>query len=101
MGRVTLDRLADADLAGIAQYIGEVDHSPAAARRFIDNPNEKLQLYAAQPEMGELRPELGQHICVFSYGNYVVIYRPLDDGIDVLRVFEGHRDYPALFRRSS
>jgi toxin ParE1/3/4 len=101
MARVTLDHLADADLAEIAQYIGEVNHSPAAARRFIDKLNEKLQLYAAQPEMGELRPELGRQIRVFSYGNYVVIYRPLDDGIDVLRVFEAHRDYPTLFRRTS
>ena len=98
MGRVTRDRLADADLAGIAEYIGEMNHSPAAARRFLDNLNEKLQLYATQPEMGELRPDLGQHIRLFPLGNYVVIYRPLRDGIDVLRVFEGHRDYPALFR---
>jgi toxin ParE1/3/4 len=101
MARVTLDRLADADLAEIAQSTGQARHSPVAARRLIDRLNEKLQFYAAQPEMGEVRPDLGQQIRVFSFGNYVVICRPQDDGIHVLRVFEGHRNYPTLFRRTS
>lgn len=99
MPRILLDQQADGDLAEIAEYIGEFNHSPAAARRFLDQLDEKLRLYAAQPEMGELRPDLGRGVRVFAFGNYVVIYRPLDDGIDALRVFEGHRDYPALFRR--
>ena len=101
MARVTRDALADRDLVEIAAYIGEVNHSPAAARRFLDRLSDKLKLYAAQPEMGERRPDLGEGIRIFAFGNYVVVYRPLDDGIDVLRVFEGHRDYPALFRRTS
>lgn len=51
--------------------------------------------------MGELCPDLGEGIRIFAFGKYVVIYRPLDDGIDVLRVFQGHRDYPTLFRQTS
>ena len=98
MARVTRDRLADADLAEIAEYIGQRNRSPDAARRFLDNLHQKLQLYATQPEMGQLRPDLGERVRLFSFGNYVVVYRPIEDGIDVLRVLEGHRDYPALFR---
>ncbi len=94
---MTRDRLADADLAEIAKYIGRAKQSPAAARRFLDRLNQKLHLYAKHPEMGEARPDLGKDIRIFSFGNYVVIYRPIDDGIDVVRVVEGHRDYPALF----
>jgi len=97
MARVTRDPLADRDLTEIATYIGEVNCSPDAARRFLDQLNEKLKLYATQPEMGELRPDLADGVRIFSFGNYVVVYRPLADGIDVLRIFEGHRDYPTLF----
>ncbi len=97
MPRVTRDAQAVDDLDGIYDCIAVQNHSPLAADRFLDALNEKLQLYASQPQLGELRPDLGEGIRVFAFGNYVVVYRPLEDGIDVLRVFEGHRDYPALF----
>ena len=51
--------------------------------------------------MGQRRPDLGEGIRIFAFGNYVVIYRTLDDGLDVLRVLRGHRDDPALSRRTS
>jgi len=98
MARVTRDRLADADLVEIAEYIGQRSGSPDAARRFLDNLHQKLDVYATQPEMGQLHPDLGEGVRLFSFGNYVIVYRPIEDGIDVLRVFEGHRDYPSLFR---
>ena len=48
--------------------------------------------------MGELRDDLGPDIRMFAFRkNYIVLYRPLDDGIDVLRVFHTARDYPRLF----
>ena len=100
MPPVDLDVQAVADLDAIYDYIGIENHSPLAADRFLDALGEKLGLYALQPLMGELRPDLGEGIRIFSFDNYVVIYRPTEDGIDVLRVLEGHRDYPALFRPS-
>ena len=45
-----------------------------------------------------------QDLRIFSCGatsnprRYVVLYLPMHDGIQVVRVIEGHRDYPALFR---
>jgi toxin ParE1/3/4 len=48
--------------------------------------------------MGEVRDDLGPNIRIFAFRkNYIVLYRPLDDGIDVLRVFHTARDYPRLF----
>jgi plasmid stabilization system protein ParE len=47
----------------------------------------------------DLSEDLGPDVRCFSFRkNYVVIYRPLDDGIDVLRVFHTSRDYARLFR---
>ncbi|MBW3600206.1 MAG: type II toxin-antitoxin system RelE/ParE family toxin [Planctomycetes bacterium] len=59
--------------------------------------NAKFQLYASQPRSGQARPDLGEDVRVFSHSRYVVIYRPLDDGIDVLRVFRGEQDFARLF----
>ena len=97
MRAASLDVQAVADLDAIYDLIGVENHSPLAADRFLDALGKELGVYALQPLMGELRPDLGQDIRVFSFHNYVIIYRPTEDGIDVLRVLEGHRDYPALF----
>lgn len=32
-----------------------------------------------------------------AVGNYIVLYVPSADAIDVIRVLEGHRDIPAVF----
>jgi toxin ParE1/3/4 len=89
------------DLDGIYDYIGRTRRSPQAADRTIDRIHQSCQVYASQPGMGEARPDLGENVRIFVVGSHVVIYRPLDDGIRVLRVFEGHRNYPALFRDHS
>ncbi len=49
--------------------------------------------------MGDPRDDLGPGLRSFPFRkNYVVIYRPLDDGIDMLRVFHTAHDYPRLFQ---
>jgi len=48
--------------------------------------------------MGDPRPDLGENIRCFPVGNYVVIYRPLGDGIIVLLVIHGAMDIPTAFR---
>jgi toxin ParE1/3/4 len=30
-------------------------------------------------------------------GNYIIFYRPIDDGIEVVRILHGARDLPPLF----
>jgi toxin ParE1/3/4 len=72
--------------------------NPAAADRQLDRIDKKCEAYANQPEMGDLRPDLGSEIRCFIVGNYVVLYRPVDDGILVLLVVHGARDIPAVFR---
>jgi toxin ParE1/3/4 len=49
--------------------------------------------------MGESRKEFGPDIRSFSHTrNYIVIYRVLDDGIDVLRVIHTARNWRRVFR---
>lgn len=72
----------------------------AEADEFIDAIRYACEPYARQPRMGELREELGPDIRSFTHTrNYIVIYRPLDDGIDVLRVLHSARNWQRVFRR--
>jgi len=68
------------------------------ALRFVDSIVQRVQLYATQPEMGELRPGLG--VRQFSIGSYVVLYRPTQAGIELARVVHGSRDIASVWWRS-
>ena len=70
-----------------------------------DRTNDKVrsdlistQLYGTQPEMGERRPDLGRKVRHFPVGDYVVFYRPIEGGVELLRVLHGSRDIPAAWR---
>ena len=97
MARFFLHPLAERDLAEISTFIGFERKSPKAACRFIDEIEEKFEFYARFPELGESRQALGDHVRWFPFRKkYVVVYRVLESGIDILRVLHG-RDYPLLF----
>jgi len=63
----------------------------------LDTIEETCRLLSANPEMGERRPEFatGQYRS-FSVGNYVIHFRPIEDGILVARVQHGDRDHRGL-----
>jgi toxin ParE1/3/4 len=44
------------------------------------------------PLAGRARPELAENVRSFPVGNYVIFYRPLQDGIEIVRVLSGYRD---------
>ena len=98
MQRIEIDEDALADIDGIYDYIGHKLKSPQAADRTIDEIHEAFRRHASQPGIGEGRPDLGRDVRVFRVASYVAIYRPLDDGIRVLRVVVGNRDFRRLFR---
>lgn len=90
MPRVVKRPLAFSDLAEIWSFIA--DDSEKQADLFVDTLEEKLALLATQPRMGRMRPELGDGLCSFPVKRYVVFYRPLPDGIEILRVLHSARD---------
>ena len=78
------------------------DNSVAAAR-VIDAAYDSFKLLAARPALGRLRkfrnPQLkGVGSWVLSgFDNYVIFYRAVPDGIQVLHVYHGARDIEMLF----
>ena len=86
---------AHTDLTEIAIRIAE--QNPAAADRWLELIREKCQGLARMPEMGRKRYDLAPGLRSLPVGNYVIFYRPVLDGIQVIRVLHGARDIPALF----
>ncbi len=89
---------ADRDVDEIADYLFEQANFNTALR-FLEELHRTLALIAANPEMGRLckvpHPKLAM-ARVFRvsarFAAYLIFYRPVSEGIDVLRVLHGSRE---------
>ena len=90
---------AEEDLLEIWSNIA--NDKPSAADRFLDTLEHRMELLSRHPKMGEARSDLAPRLRTFTVGNYVIFFRPIRDGIEVVRVLHGSRDIPAIFRRRS
>ena len=101
MSRFRLSHQADADLDGIAEYLGK--RSPASVESVLVALFDSFQLLAASPLLGTLRSDLQPDLRVFSAqkpaDQYLVFYYPCSDGIEVVTVIHGARDYLSMFHR--
>ena len=96
MARIQWTATGKASLESVALFIAEQDKSVDRALQVIDRIEAKCQLIAKFPEAGTPRSDLGDGIRSTLVDSLVVIYRPLDDGIRILLVAEGHQDLPTV-----
>lgn len=96
MKQPRLTEEAEADLADI--WLRMAVDNPANATRFIESVLEKCELLAGQPGIGRARPLLGPGLRSFAVGNYLIFYRAIADGIEVVRIIHGARNIEPLFR---
>jgi len=97
MSGFRLSHRAERDLEEIADYIA--DRNPSAAVREVERLLERFALLATQPLMGQLRDDLPDHPRAFSAGNYLVVYQPTVNGIEVARVVHAARDVASILRQ--
>ncbi len=95
MGRLDFSLQARTDMDEVMAYI--IQDNPRAAAKTIGVFEEKARLLAANPGMGVKRNDLAPELRSFPVENYVIFYRPITDGIIVLRVLHGARDIDSLF----
>lgn len=93
--RVRRTRLARLDFADVFRTIARTN--PMTARRFVSKIERECDRHARFPLTGEARDDLGPDLRIFSVSSHVVIYRPIEDGIEVVRVVHGARNLPDLF----
>ena len=98
MNRIRFSRQSGEDIERVWDYIGIEKGSPDAASRQVEAIYATLTLLATQPFMGEARDDLRRSLRSFPSGNYVILYYPLKDGIEVAGIVHGAQDIEALFR---
>ncbi len=98
MNSIRFSTNANLDIEEISNYIFSLN--PSAAQRFLETLDETCELLAEHPLIGRLRPRIGEGVRSIPVGNYLIFYAPAADGIDVLRVVDGGRDLPGVFRQS-
>lgn len=89
---------AEADLDSIWEFIAR--DSPQNADRFVDSIyNFYRETLAYQVMMGRPRDRLAPGIRSYVFQRYLIFYRPVDDGVEVVHVYQGNRDIESLFRQ--
>jgi toxin ParE1/3/4 len=95
MSQVIRTPQAKNDLKEIWNYIADYSEERAdSSLRILD---EKMQTLAQFPLMGKERAEILDGLRSFPVNNYVIFYRPINNGIEVIRVLHGARDIESLF----
>lgn len=95
MSRIRIAAQAEEDLAGIWLYIAR--DNPQAADKLVAVLAQKYEVLAESPDIGRMRDELSPSLRSFPVRKYVIFYRPIEDGIEVIRVLSGYRDIDSLF----
>jgi toxin ParE1/3/4 len=92
VNRYRIAHAARSDLDEIWCYIGASDLR--AADEWLEVVERCFKMLATQPRAGQARPDLR----FLPVGNYLIFHRPIEDGVEIVRVIHGARDYgPGFF----
>ena len=95
MRRIRFTSATIHDLEEIYNYIAA--DNIAAAQRLAKRLRQRWHALADNPGIGRKRDDLQKNIRSSTEGNYVTFYRPLNPGIEIVRVFHTSRDIEKLF----
>jgi toxin ParE1/3/4 len=100
MSEIRVRPAARRDLVEQAAYIAQ--DNPEASERFLLRAEETCELLSKMPGMGRIWTWQSVTLSgvrsfpVRDFQKYLIFYRPLHEGIEVLRVLHGARDLPGL-----
>ncbi len=86
---------AETDLAEISGHIADDD--PAAALRWFESILRRCRQLGETPGMGVARPDVRPELRLFPFGKYLILYREVDGGAEIVRVIHGARQWRELF----
>ena len=82
-------------MTAIWEYLVTVN--ARAADKVVDEITAMNETLAEFPRMGVQRDELNVGWRVFPVGKYLIVYREIPDGVEIVHVVHGARDLPTLF----
>lgn len=80
---------AEEDLIEAWLYIAR--DNQIAANGLLDDFEEKFVLLAKSPKLGIARPDIASELRYLPVGNYLILYRQIAGGIEIVRVVHGAR----------
>ncbi|MDY6783544.1 MAG: type II toxin-antitoxin system RelE/ParE family toxin [Cyanobacteriota bacterium] len=98
MSRYLVSPSASRDLNAIAEYflIRNVDAGEKLFREF----SKKCQYLARFPNLGKSYSYLKASLRGLPLNGYIIFYRVIDDGVEIVRVVSGRQDLELLFSES-
>lgn len=94
-----LTKPAIQDIEQIADYIAR-ESGLSQADRFLAKLDAKFAKIAQFPKIGRQRDEVLPRLRSFPMDQYLILYIPESQNVDILRVVSGYRDLSALFTDS-
>ena len=98
MSRYVINILASRDLNEIANYFAETRLE--AGEQFFLKFSRKCQQLVAFPNSGKSYAQIRADLRGLPIESYIIFYRVLDDGVEILRIVSGRRNLPSLFEES-
>lgn len=93
ISRVKRTPRAEQDLEDIWFFVAQ--DNPVAADRLLDRIEQSTKLLADNPHIGPARPDVAPELRYHPVGNYLLLYRIIKNGIEVVH---GARDWVSLFQ---
>ncbi|QKQ73792.1 type II toxin-antitoxin system RelE/ParE family toxin [Nostoc sp. TCL240-02] len=91
-----LTKPAIQDIEQIVDYIAR-QSGLAQSEGFLSKLDAKFAKIAQFPGIGRLRDEILPGIRSLSIENYLILYMPIGQDVEIFRVVSGYRDIKALF----
>jgi toxin ParE1/3/4 len=98
MPQVLWTPVAESDLDDILFYIAIIDRMPATGERIYCEIRDKVAQQAKRPLMGHRHREAPEGWLYLNHKRWLVFYRPLPNGLEVMRIVDGVRDLPHQLR---
>ena len=80
---------AEGDLIDIWIYVAQ--DNPEAADKLLDEIEAKFSLLADNPHIGPARPDIAPELRYSPVASYLILYRIIPGGIEIVRVVHGAR----------
>lgn len=95
MSRLVIRERADRDIDEQLVYLARQSH--ATAERFLEAIDRTLKILAESPDRGFLWDADGIRVwSIRGFTNWLIFYRLIDDGIEIIRILHGARDLATL-----
>jgi toxin ParE1/3/4 len=95
MSRYIFTIPARQDIKEITRYIAGFNRT--AARKLKDRIQQQCKQLAEFPNMGRNRDDLLSGLRSFPVEDYLIFYRQIPNGVEIVRIVSGYRDLEAVF----